>query len=55
VKLNIPEISESDPTISLTPANNVHWILNLPAGEKKEVNFHYTVEYPIDAELENAF
>jgi len=55
VKLIAPEISENDSKIQLTPANNVFWKLSLAPGENTDVFFHYTIEYPIDAELENAF
>jgi len=31
------------------------WKLALAPGENTEVLFNYIIEYPIDAELENAF
>jgi len=55
VRLVEPEISAEEPKIVLTPANNVQWKLSILAGEKKEISFQYTIEYPIDTELENAF
>jgi len=55
VKLIAPELSDSDQKIQLTPANNMLWKLALSPGENTEVLFNYIIEYPIDAELENAF
>jgi len=39
----------------LTQANNIHWKISIPAGSKKDIPFSYTIDYPIDAELENAY
>jgi len=41
--------------VALTPANNVHWKISIAAGSKKEIPFGYTVDYPIDVELCNAY
>jgi len=55
VKLLNPEIQEGNELISITPANNVQWKFVLTAGEKTNVPFHYTVEYPVEKDIDNAF
>jgi len=40
---------------SITPANNIHWKMSIPANCKKETPFSYSIEYPIDVELCNAY
>lgn len=40
---------------SITPANNLHWKISIPAGAKKEIPFAYSIDYPIDIELTNAY
>jgi len=41
--------------VSITAANNIHWKISIPALSKKDVPFSYTIDYPIDVELENAY
>jgi len=55
VKLLEPEIQDGNELISITLANNVQWKFVLPAGEKRNVPFHYTVEYPVEKDIDNAF
>jgi len=52
VKLSEPVIPEDvnnedvEAPLMLTPANNVRWKLTLKGGERMEIPFAYTVEYP---------
>jgi len=41
--------------VSITAANNLHWKISIPSNGKKEIPFSYTIDYPIDVELCNAY
>jgi len=47
--------SDSWTGATITPANNIHWKMIIPADAKKQIDFEYTIEFPVDTDLENAF
>ena len=40
------------PNPKLNPQNNVEWRLELKPGETRSVTVHYTVEFPVNKQVE---
>jgi len=57
VKLTEPVVPDGvnpedvDAPLILTPANNIRWKITIKAGEKVEIPFSYSMEFPADRDL----
>ena len=47
-----PKPGHPPPNPQLTSQNHVVWTMELQAGERREVNVHYKVEYPSKQQIE---